>query len=35
MPVGIQSNSKLDTTAKDQKLATELWEWTEKALKGH
>ncbi len=35
MPVGIQSNSQLDSTAKDQKLATELWEWTERVLEGH
>ncbi|KAK6604043.1 short-chain dehydrogenase reductase family [Botrytis cinerea] len=32
MPVGVESNSTLDTTAKDLKLAKELWEWTEKAL---
>jgi len=31
MPVGIQSNSKLESTAKDHKLATELWEWTEES----
>ena len=35
MPVGIQSNDTLDRTAKDPKLAAELWEWTEKALAGH
>ena len=32
MPVGVESNSTLDTTAKDLNLAKELWEWTEKAL---
>lgn len=34
MPVGIESNSTLDATAGDAKLAKELWEWTEKALGG-
>lgn len=34
MPVGIQSNSKLGTDAKDPELANNLWEWTEKALEG-
>ncbi len=31
MPVGIQSKSKLESTAKDHKLATKLWEWTEES----
>ncbi len=31
MPVGIQSNSKLENTAKDHKPAMELWEWTEES----
>lgn len=34
MPVGVLSNSKLDKTAKSEKLAAELWDWTEKALNG-
>jgi hypothetical protein len=32
MPVGVLSNSKLDKAAKSEKLAAELWDWTEKAL---
>jgi NAD(P)-dependent dehydrogenase (short-subunit alcohol dehydrogenase family) len=32
MPVGVLSNSKLDKAAKSEKLATELWDWTETAL---
>jgi NAD(P)-dependent dehydrogenase (short-subunit alcohol dehydrogenase family) len=35
MPVGVLANSKLDKVAKDPKLATELWEWTEKAFEGY
>ena len=35
MPVGLQSGSQLDSTAKDKKLATDLWDWTEKALEGY
>ena len=35
MPVGILSNSKLDKVATSQKLATELWQWTEKTLEGY
>ena len=35
MPIGIQSNSKLDETGKDPKFAARLWEWTEKELEGH
>lgn len=31
-PVGISSYSTLDKTAKDDKLAERLWEWTEEAL---
>lgn len=34
MPVGVLSNSKLDKVAKSEKLASDLWEWTEKALDG-
>lgn len=33
-PVGVLSDSKLDKIAKSGKLATDLWEWTEKALHG-
>jgi len=33
MPVGALSNSKLDKDAKSEKLAMDLWEWTESALK--
>lgn len=35
MPIGVLSNSKLDKVAKSQKLGTDLWEWTEKALEGY
>ena len=35
MPIGIQSNSKLDKTGKDPKFAAKLWEWTENELEGH
>lgn len=31
-PVGVMCNDKLNATAKDQNLAKELWDWTEKAL---
>jgi hypothetical protein len=30
----VLSNDKLDNVATSEKLATELWEWTEKALEG-
>jgi NAD(P)-dependent dehydrogenase (short-subunit alcohol dehydrogenase family) len=32
MPVGIVAQDKLDKTATSQKLAADLWEWTEQAL---
>jgi hypothetical protein len=35
MPDGGLSNSRLDKVAKSEKLATELWEGTEKALDGY
>ena len=35
MPTGVLSNSRLNKVAKSEKLATELWEWTEKALDGY
>ncbi len=35
MPVGVLSNSKLDKVAKNEALATQLWDWTEKALKSY
>ena len=35
MPIGIQSNSKLNKTGKDPKFAAKLWEWTETELEGH
>lgn len=34
MPVGVLSNNKLDTIAKDENFATELWKWTNKVLEG-
>lgn len=34
LPVGVLANDKLDKVAKSEKLATDLWEWTEKTLKG-
>lgn len=34
MPVGVLANGKLDKVAKSERLATDLWEWTEKALEG-
>ena len=33
IPVGVLSNSTLDQVAKSEKLAMDLWEWTENALK--
>ena len=35
VPVGIMCNDKLDKTARDEKLAKELWTWTEKVLSQH
>lgn len=32
MPVGVESNSTLDKTAKDEELAKKLWEWTDEVL---
>ena len=32
MPVGVESSSMLDKTAKDEKLAKKLWEWTDEVL---
>ncbi|KAK7757521.1 hypothetical protein SLS62_000536 [Diatrype stigma] len=32
MPVGVESNSMLDKTAKDDELARKLWEWTDEVL---
>jgi hypothetical protein len=32
MPVGVQSNDKLDKTAKSAEFATELWTWTQDVL---
>lgn len=32
MPVGVESNSMLDKTAKDEMLARRLWEWTDEVL---
>lgn len=32
MPVGVLSNDKLDKTAKDEKIAAELWKWTDDVL---
>jgi hypothetical protein len=32
MPIGVLSNDKLDSTAKDPKLAQGLWEWTDNVL---
>lgn len=34
VPVGVLSNDKLDKVAKSARLATDLWEWTTKALEG-
>ena len=34
MPVGVLSDNTLDEDAKSEKLATDLWEWTKKALEG-
>ena len=35
MPVGILAQEKLDKTAMSQKLARELWDWTDQALSGY
>lgn len=35
MPVGQVGEGKLTAQAKNKELAKELWEWTEKAIKGH
>lgn len=35
MPIGALSSSRLDKVAKSEKLAKELWEWTEKAMEGY
>ncbi len=35
MPVGILAQDKLNKTAMSQKLAGELWDWTDQALKGY
>lgn len=32
MPIGVMANGKLDDTAKSDKLAGELWDWTNKTL---
>lgn len=35
LPVGIMATDKLDKAARDEKLAKELWTWTEKVLAQH
>ncbi|KAE8352279.1 hypothetical protein BDV28DRAFT_149201 [Aspergillus coremiiformis] len=35
LPVGVPSNSDLNTTAQDGTLAGQLWEWMDKALEGY
>jgi hypothetical protein len=34
MPVGVLSNHELDTTAKSEAFATELWRWSNEVLDG-
>lgn len=34
-PVGVLSNNKVDATSRSEKLAAELWDWTEQALEAH
>lgn len=35
LPIGVQSNDKLDGTAKNADLAEKLWRWTEDVLAGY